>query len=282
MARISVVINTYNEEKNISKCLQNVSWADEIIVIDMYSEDRTVEIAKTYTDKIFYHEKTGYVEPARQYGISKASNEWVLVLDADELVSFELKSKLDKLADSGSCDVVWIPRTNYIFGKKMKAGGSGPLQDIQLRFFKKDTVNYSVKIHSFPKIQDNARVYKISDPAATLIHLAYPNAETYLNKLNIYTTKEAEYLFKSGEKFSAFQLLYSIFKEIIFRFILKMGFRDGIQGICICILQVAYKVSAYLKLYLMDKFNAIDTVNSVEKEYEKIADSYKFSDDLAT
>ena len=83
---ISILIHTLNEERNIRNCLETVKWADEIIIIDMYSDDRTVEITKEYTDKIFYHERMGYADPARQFGLEKATHEWVLQVDADELV----------------------------------------------------------------------------------------------------------------------------------------------------------------------------------------------------
>src|SRR3989344_2370341 len=96
--KISVVINTLNEEKNIERVIKSTSWADEIIVCDMYSTDRTVEFARKSGAKIVFHKKLNYVEPARNFAISKASNEWVLILDSDEEIPSTLSEKLIRIA----------------------------------------------------------------------------------------------------------------------------------------------------------------------------------------
>ncbi len=91
---VSVLVHTLNEEKNIRHCLETVKWASEIVIIDMYSDDKTTEIASEYTDKIFYHERMDFADPARDSSAwKKASNRWVLILDADEMVPFRLKER---------------------------------------------------------------------------------------------------------------------------------------------------------------------------------------------
>ena len=96
--KISVVINTYNEEKNISRCLESVKgFADEIIVVDMHSADKTVEIAKKYGAQVFEHEYTRYVEPARNFALSRATGDWILLIDADEELSGTLRKKLEEI-----------------------------------------------------------------------------------------------------------------------------------------------------------------------------------------
>ena len=94
MAKISAVINTLNEESNIAFCLETLKWCDEIIVVDMQSEDRTVEIAANFTDKIYNFERVGYVEPARKFAVEQATGDWILLIDADELVPKQLADKL--------------------------------------------------------------------------------------------------------------------------------------------------------------------------------------------
>ena len=89
--KISVSINTFNEERNIKNCLESVKWADEIVIVDMYSTDKTVKIAKEYTDKIFYFENLGYADPAREFARNKTTNEWILDIDADEVDSKKIK-----------------------------------------------------------------------------------------------------------------------------------------------------------------------------------------------
>ena len=96
---VSVLIHTLNEERNIRNCLETVIWAEEIIVVDMYSDDKTVEIAREYTDKIFYFERVGYVEPARKFALERATKPWILVVDADELVPRKLYEKLKEVTE---------------------------------------------------------------------------------------------------------------------------------------------------------------------------------------
>ena len=162
---ISVVINTYNEEKNIRYCLESVKWADEIIIVDMYSTDKTIEIAKKYTDKIYFHERVGYAEPARQFAVELASNNWIFVIDADEIVTKPLRDKIIEIVESNNYDVVYVPRINYIFGKPINKNmflnpyimSKGSLIP---RLFKKGYVHFNSKIHDFCEIQKDARIYK--------------------------------------------------------------------------------------------------------------------------
>jgi len=142
---VSVLVHTLNEEKNIRNCLETVKWADEIIIVDMYSDDKTTEIASEYTDKIFYHERMGYADPARQFGLEKASNEWILILDADELVPLKLKKRLETIIEEDLGDIISIPRNNYFFGKVMRHTGWGPLQDTLHRFSRKNTFLSPIK-----------------------------------------------------------------------------------------------------------------------------------------
>ena len=131
---ISVVINTFNEEKNIKGCLESVKWVDEIVVVDMYSDDRTVQIVQDYTDKIFMHKRVGHVEPARNFAISKATGDWVLVLDADERVPRSLATKLKQIVRENPHGVsaVSFPRKNVFFNKWIRHTGWWP--DYKRRF----------------------------------------------------------------------------------------------------------------------------------------------------
>ena len=193
---ISVIIHTFNEERNIRNCLETVKWADEIIIVDMYSDDKTVEIAKEYTDKIYFFERVGYVEPARQFALEKATHEWILVVDADELVPLKLKNKLIEIMEKDLADVVFIPCNNYFFGRLMQGTGWGALQDYHPRFFKKNFVSFSEGIHAKFRINKDARIYYIDDPETGFIHFNYIDVEHFLDKLNRYTTIEAKNMFK--------------------------------------------------------------------------------------
>src|SRR3989344_4736210 len=120
--KISVVINTLNEEKNIERVIRSVKWASEVLVCDMYSDDKTVAIAKKLGARVVYHKKTGYVEPGRNFAISKTSCDWVLVLDADEEILEPLARRLEEMVKKPIVsEAVDIPRKNIIFGKWMQA-----------------------------------------------------------------------------------------------------------------------------------------------------------------
>ena len=268
--RISVLINTFNEEKNIRNCLETVKWADEIIIVDMYSEDKTVEIAKEYTDKIYFFERIGYADPARQFALERATNDWVLVVDADELVPLKLKNKLIEIAEKDLADVVYIPRNNYFFGKLLEGAGWGALQDIQPRFFKKNFMSFSEIIHNFYKINKDAKVYYIDDPETGFIHFNYIDVEHFIDKFNRYTTIEAKNMFDGIKSASFGKFLAKLLVELFGRFLGKKGFKDGLYGFSLTILMVAYHTSSYLKYKIMTKFNSDNPREKILMEYSNI------------
>ncbi|MCQ2009521.1 glycosyltransferase family 2 protein [Sporolactobacillus sp. STSJ-5] len=268
--KISVLINTFNEEQNIRNCLESVKWADEIIVVDMYSEDTTVSIAREYTDKIYFFERMGYADPARQFALEKSSNEWILVVDADELIVNKLKDRLFNIANKDNYDVVWIPRKNYFFGKPLKATGWGPLQDKQCRFFKKQFMNYTNQIHRFVHLNENAKILFLEDDSLSIIHFNYLSYEHFIDKFNRYTTIEAKQIEK-GKKISTATLITTSFKEFINRYFLKRGYRDGSIGLALSFLMVCYKITSLMKYKNMHDFNTDDVDKHVRKIYTEIA-----------
>ncbi|ABG03537.1 glycosyl transferase, family 2 [Rubrobacter xylanophilus DSM 9941] len=270
--KISVLVNTLNEEANIRNCLECVKWADEIVVVDMYSEDRTLDIAREYTDKVFLHERVDYVEPARRYALEQATNEWVLVVDADELVTRELRDRILQIAEEDRYDVVYVPRINYFFGRAMRGTGWAPLQDMHVRFFKKWCVRYSDEIHSPVGVDPSARVYELLDESCAFVHFNYIDAEHFIDKLNRYTTIEAKNSAAAGRSFSGLGVLYAVLKEVGWRFFLKNGFKDGFQGLALSLLMGFYRLSAGLKLYLMERYSTENVRDTVLKQYARIAE----------
>jgi len=271
---ISVLIHTYNEEKNIRNCLETVKWADEIVIVDMYSTDNTVDIAKEYTDKIFYFEYCGYVEPARKFGVENTSEEWVLVVDADELVPLKLKEKVMEIMEEDIADVVYIPHNNYFFGRLLKGTGWGALQDKHPRFFKKKFVSFSEAVHNIFKIDKSARIYYIKDPEAGFIHFNFVDVEHFLEKLNRYTTIEALNMYNGIKSKPNFvKLVLKLLREFIFRLLKGKGYKDGYYGFCLTMLMLAYHVSSYLKYKLMENYSSTNPRQEILKEYERIARS---------
>ena len=147
--KISVVIHTYNSEKFLERVLNSVSGFDEIVICDMYSTDKTLEIAKKYNTRIIFHEPCNPPEPARNFAIHSATWEWVLVVDSDEVVPLALKQYLYAyIRQSNPPEGLWIPRKNYLMGRFMH----GDYPDYILRFFRKEGAYWPPYVHTVPQL----------------------------------------------------------------------------------------------------------------------------------
>lgn len=252
MGKIAVVINTLNEEKNIERAIKSVKWADEIVVCDMYSEDRTVELAKRLGAKVFDHKRTGYVEPARNFAISKATRDWVLLLDADEEISTTLANKLQEISSSNdNISFVEVPRRNYIFGKPMKASMWWP--DYKIRFFKNGSITWSDKIHSIPQTQGKGLQLPAEDDLA-IIHYNYENLSQFLLRMINYSNIQAKELVGEGYKFDWKDLIRKPLGEFLGRFFASNGFADGLHGLALNLLQAFSFLVMYLRVWEMENF----------------------------
>lgn len=250
--KLSVVINTFNEERNIERSIKSVSWADEILVCDMYSDDNTAVLAKKLGAKIIFHKRVGFVEPARNFAISKAEGEWVLVLDADEEVPDSLKDKIKEvITKDGVVTHVEIPRLNIIFGKTMKAAMWWP--DYNIRLFKKSAVTWSSKIHSKPKTEGQG--LRLPDlERYAIIHHHYETVSQFLLRLDRYTTVQAKELKASGYEFDWKDLFSKPLGEFLSRFFANRGFDDGLHGFALSLLQAFSHLVMYLKVWELKDF----------------------------
>lgn len=244
-ARISAVINTLNEEQNLPYALRSVkSWTYEIIVVDMHSEDRTVEIAEKHGARVYFHSRLSYADPARAYAIGKALGDWILILDADEIIPAKLSRRLVTLSSSGSgaaFDAVRIPFVNYLLGAPLQHTGWGPRQDTHIRFFKRGYVNATGKIHNYLEPISTARVLDLSDEVdCGIVHFNYCDVFHFLEKLNRYTTIEARFAIDQGKLVSKCSTLLRSAREFGSRYIKARGYRDGWRG---------FYLSAFMAFY---------------------------------
>lgn len=242
--KISVVIQTLNSEKFLERVLQSVKAFDEIVICDMYSTDKTLEIAKKYNTRIIFHEPCNPPEPARNFAIHSATWEWVLVVDSDEVVPLALKQYLYAyIRQSNPPEGLWIPRKNYLMGRFMH----GDYPDYILRFFRKEGSYWPPYVHSVPNVQGKTiRIPKQRKDLA-FIHLINNPLELRLTKLNTYTTKEitkrANHNFPLGAIFYA--PAYRFFKA----YILKGGFKDGKAGLVNAGMDAFYKFTTIAKIW---------------------------------
>ena len=270
--RISAVINTLNEEKNLGFALRSIrSWVDEIIVVDMYSNDRTVEIAREFKAEVYFHKPAGYADPARAFALSKATGDWILILDADEIVPEPLSRRLIEFArDGSSADVVKIPRLNYMLGAPMGFTGWGPHQDKQLRFFRRGIVDANETIHNYLNPASHSRILELPfESGLCLVHFPYSDTFSILEKLNRYTTIEARQALGRGEKGGPARALFNALKEFITRYLKAGGYRDGWRGLHLSIIMGVYRLLTYLKL---EELREIGEAESVVTGYGRTAE----------
>lgn len=247
MGKISVVINTLNEEKNLPRALASIAgFADEIVVVDMKSEDGTVEIARKSGAKVYEHKRTGYVEPARNFALRQAQGEHILILDADEELPASLAEKLKKLVSKPKADYYRLPRKNIIFGKWIKHSRWWP--DFNIRFFRKGYVIWSEIIHSIPTTKGKGLDLRAVEENA-IIHNNYSSVEQYIERMNRYTTEHAKLLRKDGYKFAWQDLIKKPANEFLSRYFQGEGYKDGLHGLALAGLQAASEFVLYLKVW---------------------------------
>ncbi len=266
MGKISVVINTFNEEKNIERVIKSVKWADEILVCDMQSEDKTVSIARVLGAKVISHKNMGFVEPGRNFAISKAMGDWILILDADEELPISLSQRLQELAKKDiEADFVEISRKNVIFNKWIENTGWWP--DYQIRFFRKGKVSWNNEIHGKPKT-NGAGLTLEPEEQWSIIHHNYQSVSDYLDKMSRYTNVQAQELLKSDYQFRKQDLFEKPLSEFLSRYFSNQGYKDGLHGLSLSLLQAFSFFVLYLRIWEKTGFKKHD-LDLTEFEKEK-------------
>ena len=249
MDTISALIITFNEEENIVDCLESVKWCDEIVIVDSFSEDKTVELASQYTEKVYLHKFDNFASQ-RNYALEKVESDWVLVIDADERVTEELKVEIsDVLSSDNSVQAYEIPRKNYFLGKWVKYCGWYP--DYTLRLFKNNQqLKYKGKVHE--NIRTDMKVRNMESP---LIHYTYQDLTDYLEKINNYTTLWAEEKHRKGKQTSMLYILLRSMFEFIQKYFFRKGFLLGSQGLILSCILTYYVFLKYVKLWEIDNID---------------------------
>ncbi len=241
--RISVTIITKDEERNIMKCLAAVEWADEVIVLDNGSKDRTLEIAKRFSNvKIHKTDWLGFGK-TKQKAVELATNDWILSLDADEVVTASLKDKLFEILKNPLTAGYAIKRKSFYLGKMITHCGWG--NDYPIRFFDRKKGRFNDKeLHESIVIDGN-----VTRTEEFLLHYTYPTMESHLNKINSYSKIGAEAEFKKNSSSSIFSALLHGFSKFLKMYLFQLGFLDGKIGLILSI-NSAYGVSLkYIKLW---------------------------------
>jgi glycosyltransferase involved in cell wall biosynthesis len=246
---LSVTIAAKNESANLAHCLRAVSFADEIVLVDDCSTDDTVETARRFGAKVIIRDSKGSFHENKNLGIKEADGEWILSLDADEIVSERLARSIQSTLSHPERDGYLVDRHNYFLGKWIR--GCGWYPDYILRLFRKGKAWWPLEIHDTPKLNGgNQRALPLAGP---LIHNSYHSLDQYFEKFNRYTSRLAVEYAEQERSMRGFSIplnlglrpFYWFFKN----YLVLRGFRDGIMGFFICFSSALVIFVSYLKLW---------------------------------
>jgi glycosyltransferase involved in cell wall biosynthesis len=245
--KISVIITTFNSEKNVERAIKSIAWCDEIIIIDSYSTDLTIEIVKKYNAKIFYRVYEGSSKQL-EYGVSLADNEYVFILDSDEEVTDELKYEIIKILKEGSFNKggYKVQRRTFFINKWIKYGGWG--NDYQYRLINKSYVEFKHNHDAHWSIKSD---YPLEFIKSFINHYTYDNIYDYIGRMNIYSSLDVKTKFQSnpGLIIKKRNFILNPVAEFIKMYFFAKGYKDGVQGFILASFSAIHKFTAYLKMW---------------------------------
>lgn len=242
---LSACIITLNEEDNIFRCLQSLSFVSEIIILDSGSTDQTLSIAAKFPNvKIYQKEFINYIEQ-KNYCMNLARNDWILFLDADEEVSEDLQREIHSLTQSDweMYSGFWIPRLTHYLGKWIYFGGWYP--NYQMKLFRKSKGEFTgLLVHE--KVEVDGKVKKLKFP---ILHYSYKNISDHLKFIDKYSSLFALEKYKQGKKSGVFFAFGKSIYKFLYMYFVKLGFLHGRVGFIISILGAYYNFLKYVKLF---------------------------------
>lgn len=245
MPELSVVVITFNEERNIGRCLKSIRWADEIIIVDSFSTDRTIEIARGYTSMIVQHEFDGDI-PQRERGFAAAKGDWLMYIDADEEASEQLEQEVRTVINSPDArGGYYVSRKVSILGQWILHGGWYP--DPSFRLFRRSAyVALPAEVHGGFAV--NGTTGRLD---SELYHYTYASLEEYLRKMNAYTSLQVSNKLREDPQRSAGvrKIVLSPLSHFVRKFFFQQGYKDGILGFILAVFGSIYTLALYAKLW---------------------------------
>ena len=244
MIKLSAVIITYNEEENLGKCLNSLlDVADEIVVVDSFSTDRTKAICEKFKVKFIQHTFEGYIEQ-KNYALSLAKHDYILSLDGDEALSDELKESIIKTKNQWIYDGYYCNRLNNYCGQWIKHSDWYP--DKKLRLFKKGSGEWKgINPHDRYTLKNNKKAGKLK---GDLLHWIYRDYKEHNLKVEKFSTIAAQAYFELGIKSSVFKIIFRPIWAFFKAYVLRLGFLDGLNGYIICVQTFNVTFLKYIKL----------------------------------
>ena len=246
--KLSVYVIAYNDEPNIRACLESVRWADELIVVDSFSTDKTGTISREFTDKVYQVEFNGF-GPLRNQALSYCSHEWIFSLDTDERMTPELRDEIRALLERGpEADAYFVPRKNYFLGRWIRHCGWYP-DYRQPQLFRKSRFRYRRElVHE--SFDCDGRVGYLSHAA---IQYPFRDLDHYIAKQDRYSDLMAQRLVEQGRRFASHQLVTHPFGSFAKMYLLRRGFLDGMPGLILSGLYGYYTFMKYAKFWELTK-----------------------------
>ncbi len=243
---ISAIVLTKDEEKNIKNCLKGLSWCDEIIVIDDYSEDQTVKIAKKRGARVYQRRLDDNFAAQRNYGLGKAKGDWVLFVDADERVSSKLAHEIKKAIKNKKVKGFYLCRKDILWGKQLHHGETAHVR--LLRLGQKGAGEWQRRVHETWEIK--GEVGRLKEP---LLHYPHPTLTEFLKEINYYSSLNARELLKEGQQAGLIQILAYPLAKFLKNYLIRLGFLDGNPGIIVALAMSFHSFLTRAKLYLLWK-----------------------------
>lgn len=242
---ISALAITYNEEKNVERYIKSLSFADEIIIVDSFSTDNTVEIAKQLGAKVVQREFDNF-SAQKNYALSLATNNWVTFFDLDEIVTTELAEEITNIVKTNPKNEAYkVKRNFYFMGKRLKY--SGFQTDTVVRLFNKNQCKYNGKL-----VHEVLETSKTIDKFKHHVeHQTYKSFDNYNEKLTLYSKLQAEALFKKNIRPNLYHFLFRPWYRFMHQYFLRLGFLDGKEGFIISYIHAFSVFKRYIQLWTM-------------------------------
>ena len=251
--KLSIVISAYNEERTIKRCIASVSFADEIVVVDNSSSDKTSDIAKSLGAHVYTRPNQLMLNNNKNFGFEKATGDWILNLDADEEVPPALAKEIQALIKkSPNQNGFWIKRKNFSFGKWIQYGLWWP--DKQIRLFRRGKGQFPcAHIHEYIKV--DGEVGELSEP---YLHYNYESVHQYLTKIDRASSSEAIFLKESNYQLSWFDAIRFPASDFLKIYFAQQGYKDGLHGLVLALFQAFYSFCVFAKAWEMQGFSERD------------------------
>ena len=243
--KITALAITFNEEVNVKRYVDSLSFADEIIFVDSISTDKTVSIALELGVKVIERKFTNFSDQ-RNYAISQAKNNWIVFFDLDEVITPQLEIEIkEKVANTEKKAAFFVKRNLFFMGKYIRFGGWQ--NDKAIRLFNKNFCNYNGNlVREEIKTEGNIGVLKNK-----LNHYSYKNFDNYNDKLNLYSKLEAENLYNKKKKPNAYHLIFRPLYRFLWQYIFRLGILDGKEGFILAYVHSFSVFKRYLQLWMM-------------------------------